>query len=82
MTVVYQKIKPCHSELLGVGPMQPGLIWVCTLSCHEICSGLEHVGVTAVTPLCPRGAAGRRGCDSSGSGPLYTHPTLVLPNVH
>lgn len=26
------------------------------------------------TSLCPRGAAGRRGSDSSGSGPLYTIP--------
>lgn len=31
------------------------------------------------TSLCPRGAAGRRGCDSSGSGPLYTIPLQSYP---
>lgn len=77
MTVAYQIIKACHSELLGVGPMQPVLILVCTLSCHEICSGLEcgsHSCQQGRTSLCPRGAAGRRGSDSSGSGSLYSIP--------
>lgn len=58
MTVAYQIIKPCHSELLGVGPVQPVLILVCTLSCHEICGGLERVGVKAVSREGPPCAPG------------------------
>lgn len=78
MTVAYQIINPCHSELLRVGPIQPAWISVCTLSCQEICSGLERVGVTAVSREGPPCAPG----ELQGEGDVIPQVLVLCTPSH